>query len=206
MAKGDPGTFSRDDHSESRRSRRRDFLASYVRKGGVGAELGVFWGHFSEVILDEFKPRRLYLIDVWDLQGERYPDWGRYTDFGRLRTADCRADVEGLAARHPGVVTVIRDACEHFLQQYTGEKFDWIYLDTSHTYADTIRQLPLIAERLSDDGVILGDDWIADRGHPHHAVFRAVHQFIRTSDFEIVMAGRGNQYVLRRALEGTPAS
>src|SRR5829696_286727 len=95
--------FSRDCHSEIKRSRKRDFLSQYVAKGGVGAELGVFWGHFSEVLLSDFQPRTLFLVDLWDLQGEFFPDRGAYTDFGRLRTADCHAWVAALAAGHPDV-------------------------------------------------------------------------------------------------------
>src|SRR5215212_6010355 len=99
----EPREFSRDRHSEIKRSRKRDFLSQYVAKGGVGAELGVFWGHFSEVLLSEFQPRKLFLVDLWDLQGECFADRGAYTDFGRLRTADCHAYVAGLANHHPGV-------------------------------------------------------------------------------------------------------
>jgi hypothetical protein len=192
--------FSRETHFERKRSEKRAFLAQYVRQGGVGAEFGVFWGHFSEVILAEFRPRRLYLVDLWDMQGESFGDWGEYTDFGRLNTADCHARVRELEARHPGVVTVVKDSVEHFLAGYDGEPFDWVYLDTSHKYDDTLRQLRTIDRHLAADGVILGDDWIVDRAHPHHEVFRAVHAFVRDSDFELVAAGRGNQYVLRRGV------
>lgn len=192
----------RERHFEAKRSERRTFLASYVRKGGVGVEFGVFWGHFSEVLIREAQPRRLYLVDPWDLQGESFGDWGEYTNFGTLRPADCYADVRQLE-RHPGV-TVVRDYAERFLAGYTGEPFDWVYLDTSHKYDDTLSQLRLITGYLAADGVILGDDWITDRTHAHHEVFQAVHEFIRTSDFEIVMAGRGNQYVLRKRQARTP--
>ena len=156
------------------------------------------------MIVREFLPRQVYLVDPWDLQGESFGDWGEYTNFGALRPADCYADVMAFAAEHPGVVTVIKEYAERFLAEYRGEAFDWVYLDTSHTYDDTLRQLGLIAPHLKADGVILGDDWITDRAHKHHEVFRAVHQFLRTSDFEIVMAGRGNQYVLRRGPARTP--
>jgi predicted O-methyltransferase YrrM len=190
--------FSRETHSELKRSEKREFLSHYVKKNGIGAELGVFWGHFSEVILRTFRPRRLYLVDLWDMQGDSFGNWGAYTDFGRLQTADCHAYVKGLEAQHPGVVTVVRDSAEKFLTEYRGEKFDWVYLDTSHRFDETLRQLELISDHLQRDGVILGDDWIPDPAHPHHDVFRAVHRFIRTADFEIVIAGKGNQFVLRR--------
>ena len=191
-------TFSRSRHSEFKRSQKREFLSQYVKPDGVAAEFGVFWGHFSEVILGAFRPRKLYLVDLWDLQGDSFGNWGEYTDFGRLRPVECYQHVKDIEAQHPGVVTVVRDSAENFLSSYCGEKFDWVYLDTSHRFDDTLRQLKLISGCLHDKGVILGDDWIADPAHPHHEVFRAVHRFVRDTDFEIVMAGRGNQFVLRR--------
>ncbi|HVZ23339.1 MAG TPA: class I SAM-dependent methyltransferase [Vicinamibacterales bacterium] len=191
-------TLRRDAHDEHKRSEKRAFLSRYVVKGGVGAELGVLWGHFSEVILREFQPRTLYLVDLWDLQGESFSMPGRYSDFGRLRTSDCYDHVRGLAAQHPGVVTVVKDDAANFLTRYAGEPFDWVYVDTSHTYDATLRELTLIAERLAPGGVILGDDWIADPDHPHYEVVQAVHAFVRATEFEIVDAGRGHQYVLRR--------
>ena len=193
--------FSRDAHLESTRSQKCAFLSQYVVKDGVGVELGVLWGHFSEVILREFRPRTLYLVDLWDTQGESFDIEGAYTDFGRLRPADCYAQVKQIEARHPGVVAVVKEDAATFLSRYQGEPFDWVYVDTSHTYDDTLRELRLIAERLKPDGVILGDDWIADPWHPHYEVCRAVHTFVRTTDFEIVEAGRGHQFVLRRGVE-----
>ena len=196
----------RDAHFESKRSEKRGaFLSQYVVKGGVGAELGVFWGHFSEVIIREFQPRTLFLVDLWDMQGDSFDIEGAFSDFGRLRTADCYAHVKGIAAAHPGVVTVIKDDAAKFLTSYRGEPFDWVYIDTSHLYEPTLRELTLIAERLKPGGVILGDDWIADLSHPHYEVVQAVHAFVRATEFEIVEAGRGHQFVLRRGVRARPA-
>jgi len=190
--------LAREAHFESTRSEKRGYLSQFVVKGGVGAELGVFWGHFSEVILREFRPRTLYLVDLWDLQGEKFDIEGRFTDFGRMRPSDCYAHVQEIAARHPDVVRVVKDDASAFLSGYEGEAFDWVYVDTSHKYDDTLRELTLIADRLKPGGVILGDDWIADPSHRHYEVVRAVHSFVRGTDFEIVEAGRGHQFVLRR--------
>jgi hypothetical protein len=199
--KAERNPLAREAHLESTRSEKRAYLSKFVVKGGVGAELGVFWGHFSEVIIREFQPRTLYLVDLWDLQGESFDIEGRFTDFGRMRTSECYAHVQQIAARHPGVVHVVKEDASAFLSRYEGEPFDWVYIDTSHKYDDTLRELSLIAERLKPGGVILGDDWIADPDHRHYEVVRAVHSFVRATDFEIVEAGRGHQFVLRRGVE-----
>jgi hypothetical protein len=51
----------------------------------------------------------------WMLYGECYPDWGEYTDFGRL----------------------------------------WVYLDSTHTYDGTKRELKLLNRKLRETGLIV---------------------------------------------------
>lgn len=46
----------------------RKQMMSMLPKGGVGVELGVFWGDFSHVILREAQPRKLYLVDCFENQ------------------------------------------------------------------------------------------------------------------------------------------
>jgi hypothetical protein len=56
-------------------------------KGGIGAEIGVFTGLFSTVLLEIARPKKIYFVDPWwKAYGRNYPDWGRYTDYGRLST------------------------------------------------------------------------------------------------------------------------
>jgi len=43
----------------------RRWILDYVPEGTIGAEVGVFRGHFSELILRRQKPKKLYLIDPW---------------------------------------------------------------------------------------------------------------------------------------------
>ena len=44
---------------------RRPFIEQYLPKNGIGAELGVFKGVFSSVLLETTKPKKLHLIDPW---------------------------------------------------------------------------------------------------------------------------------------------
>jgi hypothetical protein len=57
------------------RGPRRRWILAYAKAGGVGAEFGVFRGHFAAEIADCLKPAKLYLVDPWTTSGERF-DWG----------------------------------------------------------------------------------------------------------------------------------
>ncbi len=45
-------------------------MLKLVPKGGVMAEIGVFRGEFSKMILEECLPKKFYMVDIWD---GRYP-------------------------------------------------------------------------------------------------------------------------------------
>src|SRR5579862_4063831 len=43
----------------------RENLVDFLPKGGVGVEIGVAAGDFSQVLLERAQPTRLHLIDPW---------------------------------------------------------------------------------------------------------------------------------------------
>src|SRR5689334_8384707 len=82
---------------------RRRWLLSSAKRGGVGAEFGVFRGHFAAVIADELKPKKLYLVDPWRLEGERF-GWGLdpYTNYDQLTTEQAMLDTKHRLAPFEG--------------------------------------------------------------------------------------------------------
>lgn len=201
-ASGERGRISASADEETRRLQGRKWILRYARRRSVGAELGVFCGDFSRILLEELRPARLYLVDAWSLMwGERYPDWGSYTDHGRLTTAEAKARTASVKAEFPQTEIEIREmAIEPFLQQIDRLSLDFIYLDAGHGYEETLQQLLYCATRVKHNGVILGDDWKPDPKAQHHGVYRAIQDFTRMENFEIVAAGPAAQFCLRRRL------
>src|SRR5690242_15725447 len=67
--------------------RNRLFLLSYIPPDSVGAELGVFTGLFSSALANQQKIAKITFVDPWwKAFGDHYPNWGPYTDYGRLNT------------------------------------------------------------------------------------------------------------------------
>ena len=179
---------------------KRKWILAYARKKGVGAEIGVFRGHFSAVLCEVLQPKRLYLVDPWTKLGETF-GWGahsEYTGFGKLTTAyalnDTRSRVGGFSDID---IRIVEDFSDVFLPQLS-EKLDWVYLDASHDYQSTLKELQMIDRVLKPHGVILGDDWEQIRHKKDHGVFRAIHDFIRSHRYEVVAAGPARQWCLRR--------
>jgi len=190
--------------SELKRLENRAWILEFARQGGIGAEFGVFRGHFSEVIASKLCPKRLFLVDPWTTAGKKY-NWGdiAYTNFNQLTSSQALRDTQRRMKpfQHSSAVHFVEQTLEEFCTNFLSchsELLDFAYLDTSHTYEDTISQLSMIDTVIKKKGVILGDDWHPDVSNKHHGVFRAVNDFIRMNSYQIVAAGPANQFCLRR--------
>jgi hypothetical protein len=178
-------------------------ILGLLEPGTTGAELGVFTGLFSEVILEVVRPAVLHLVDPWWLAyGERYPDWGAYTDFGRLptRVAHDAAAVRATTARGNCEVHIHVSTSADWLRGIPDDSLDWAYVDSTHYYEQTIEELTLLVAKIRPDGLVLGDDWRPDPGDPHHGVFRAVHEQVRAGTWDVVRADEHAQWAVRQAV------
>jgi hypothetical protein len=180
---------------------RAEMLKRLLPRGSVGAELGVFRGEFSATILRAIQPRELHLVDPWDVAyGANYPNWGDYTEQGALTTALAYAETLSRTSSAGGTKVVIaKDYSLTWLPSKPDAYFDWIYIDSTHTYEDTTNELVLCARKVKPDGVICGHDFAIGRHEYHHGVFRAVTEFVRKGEFELIWAGPQQQWAVRRS-------
>lgn len=182
------------------RVRSRIFVLDYIPRNSVGAELGVFTGLFSSHLARNPNAARVTFVDPWwTLFGDRYPDWGIYTDYGRIETRAAHAAAKRRVLRHrmPNRAVEVATSSD-WLAAQPDESLDWVYLDTTHSYEGTKEELDLLERKLKARGIIIGDDWQPDEGHIHHGVVVAVHEFVKRGDFRMIVCGREGQWILRR--------
>jgi SAM-dependent methyltransferase len=180
----------------------RRAVLTLAPKNGVGAELGVFTGAFSNYLYRDTGPAKLYLVDPWhQIFGEFYPDWGAYTDFGKLPTSVALANVRANASKMDDKAQIVVSNAVEWLDSLPRDTLDWVYLDTTHKYQDTMGELEAISRVLKSDGIIMADDCQIDRSHKHHGVFRAFRDFSRGQPFEIIYMDHHKQVAMRRSIE-----
>jgi hypothetical protein len=179
----------------------RRFIVDFIPSNSVGAELGVFTGLFSSIFAREPRISRVTFVDPWwEAFGDHYPDWGAYTDYGRVSTRKAFEVAEKRISRSALPNRVVEVASSYdWLRSQPNESLDWVYLDSTHSYEGTKRELELLHLKIKRTGLILGDDWQTDRNHYHHGVCLAVNEFLKSSNFELILCGRRNQWVLRRS-------
>lgn len=159
---------------------RSSFLNQIIPKGGVGAELGVEKGVFTRCLLDVTEPEKLHLIDPWYLLGREW-HWGS----GNRSTVDALIGILGAFKNDlvEGRIVLNIGYDLEILSTFPEQYLDWVYIDTTHQYEHTQKELELLKSKIKENGIIAGDDWQINPDHPHHGVCRAVNEFVKREPY-----------------------
>jgi hypothetical protein len=152
----------------------RSALLSRLPNGGTVAEIGVARGDFSSEILSKTSPESLHLIDVWD--SERYHQ-------GLYETVQSRFEEEigeETVEIHRGLSTEMAD-------RFPDVYFDWVYIDTDHSYETTLSELKTYDPKIKDNGIIAGHDYSMGnwKSAYRYGVIEAVHEFCAHYDWRL---------------------
>lgn len=154
----------------------REQLLSLLPQQGICAEIGVDKGEFSELILKITKPRKLHLVDAWG-------DSNRYHDGLKLIVEDTFKDEikENLVEINLGYSTDV-------LAKMPDDYFDWVYIDTDHSYKTTAQELKILNKKVKPGGIICGHDYIMGNwvGSVRYGVMEAVHEFCLQYNWELL--------------------
>lgn len=153
----------------------RNALLEHLPKHGKVAELGVNKGEFSREIMLVNAPSELHLVDAWG--SDRY--------HGGLRrgveSVFAEEIADGRVQIHQGYST---DMAAKFAEGF----FDWIYIDTDHSYSVTRDELQAYKQKIKPGGLIAGHDYIQGNWGKilRYGVMEAVHEFCVQEDWELV--------------------
>lgn len=177
----------------------REKLLSRMPKDSICAEVGVWKGDFSEKILKETQPQRLYLIDPWQFQ----PDFEQALYGGK--DAENQSDMEkiycGIEKKFENEISenkivLLRGFSEQMFKEIRNGSLDWIYIDGNHTYEFAKKDLAYSLEKVKEGGFVTGDDY-CEGSWWKGGVKKAVDEVI---DQKLVKSYRimGNQFILRK--------
>jgi hypothetical protein len=145
--------------------------------------LGVYHGRDIAYLVDNARTlgRPLHVVGVDKFSDDFCEDWPKERQSLNWQQAGFGTPPSFEAARahmarlgFADSVTVIQQRDDLFLEEST-DRFDAIYIDTSHDYDTVVRQIGQTARLLADDGLLCGDDY-SDQGT--WGVKRAVSELI----------------------------
>jgi len=123
----------------------RNELLYRIASNGTAAEIGAAFGNFSGEILSRNRPKELHLIDAW--AGERY-------EAGLAKIKECFP--KEIAS---GRLKIHRGLSIEKLPEFADGFFDWVYIDTNHSYGTTWKELQISHSKVKSSGRIAGHDF-----------------------------------------------
>jgi len=159
----------------------RQTVLDLLPRGSVGAEIGVFKGDFSALILRNVKPKKLYLVDPWQSVSI---DAYRNAMYGSNVRSQREMDVIATAVEErfgeelkTGAIEILRHISSRALATLEDGALDWVYIDGDHTFDGVSADLEMSYKKVKSRGLIAGDDytlgnWFGD------GVVRGLHRFL----------------------------
>jgi hypothetical protein len=149
---------------------------------GVTAEIGVATGRLSKIIIENNKPKKLYLIDAWKNFDIGYYDENMVDDDSHEKRYQ---SVKEHFATNQSVI-LVRDYSTEAAKQFEDEFFDWVYIDADHSYDGCITDLKAYNKKVKQTGYIWGHDWLAGTyTKKGFDVNRAVKDFVEENGYII---------------------
>lgn len=171
----------------------REELYRFLPKHAIAAELGVHAGENAYKLYELTNPKYLYLVDIWNWEAKAHELWW-YDESGSVAHQKAINRFEPFSN-----VEIAKVYSYDFLARLPDEHLDWVYLDTSHLYEDTFKELELLRIKVKPGGLIAGHDYCEEEwGIP---VKTAVNQFCATHQWRIVAMTTENvaSFVIRDA-------
>ena len=174
---GDPASYSLENkHIQNLKVLTdRNELLKLLPKNGIVAELGVDSGDFSEKIINMTSPKKLYLIDAYHTKRYSLKKFELVKNKFKIKI-------------DKDIVEMKKGYSTEFATHFSDNYFDWIYIDTDHTYHTTKQELELYAPKIKSGGFICGHDYVLGnwKSHFKYGVIEAVREFCASYNWELV--------------------
>ena len=153
----------------------REELLDKIPKNSILAEIGVDEGDFSERLYKKCDPEYLYLIDLWSSKryGEKKFNIVKNRFYDQLKKDE---------------VKIFRDDSISVVSNFNDNFFDWIYIDTDHSFNTTYKELITWKSKVKRNGIISGHDYMMGNWKKtyRYGVIEAVHKFCVEYSWEMI--------------------
>ncbi len=128
-------------------------LAKHFNELGfkVGAEVGVFAGHYSEVLCRSIPGLKLYCVDSW-------APYKGYRDH-KFENSFKKAYDSTVERLKPYDHTIIRKFSMDAASDFENESLDFVYIDGNHSYEHVRDDIREWAKKVRKGGIVAGDDY-----------------------------------------------
>lgn len=143
----------------------RNNLGSYLNELGltnIGVEIGVQKGHFSEIVLSQWKGKKYYCVDAWEKQSDDvYIDGANVND--TLQTLNMK-ETEDRLKRFKNRYELIKgySTDQNILNKFINNSLDFVYIDARHDYNGVMEDIVNWYPKVKVGGLVCGHDYGMD--------------------------------------------
>jgi len=147
----------------------RTKLAEYFAKQGFtkGAEVGVYVGYYSRVLLDTIPNLELASIDSWKLKTWRE----RAYPLARKTLSHYKGS------------TLIKGVSVEVAKEFPDESLDFVFIDADHSYEAVKADIEAWTPKVRKGGVVSGHDYFESRGGI--GVIPAVDEYVKEHGYKL---------------------
>jgi hypothetical protein len=171
----------------------REDLLKRIPKNGICAEIGVFEGVFSEKILAELSPSKLYMVDIFcgnmcsaDKNGNN------------MKWIDLDIPYNILKSKYSdsGKVIIYKGDSLSFFKGLSNGYLDFVYIDADHSFNGVKSDLEQAYMKVKKGGFIGGHDYCTN----FQGVIKAVDDFcsLNKLEFNLTTDDGCNSYLIQR--------
>ncbi|OGC69959.1 hypothetical protein A2415_04875 [candidate division WWE3 bacterium RIFOXYC1_FULL_39_7] len=153
---------------------------------GIGVEIGVEQGVFSEIICQNKNVQKLYSIDAWKSHRE-------YRDHTHQQKLDKFYELSKIRLS-PYDCELVRKFSSEAASDFMDKVLDFVYIDANHDYEHVTEDIEMWLKKVKSGGIISGHDYIRRKGQDkYYAVVQAVNDFVKANKIEELFIYRGEQ-------------
>jgi len=165
----------------------RETVLKSLPKGGTIAEVGVAYGHFSALMLEQLQPEKFIAIDSFAFVAGNEP-WKQTVlkDSGLshldLYKKRFQKEIE------KGQMEILAGLSWEMLEKLPDKSLDYLYLDAGHSYEEVVKDIEQVKKKIKDSGIIQFNDYTLFDAFAFtpYGVPRAVHEFMIAENYELL--------------------
>lgn len=147
---------------------------------GIGVELGVQTGEYSETILKKWNGKELILIDIWkEIAAELYCD---VANVSQDKQRDNLAKTFDKIYPFGDKATIIRADGNRAVSLFADNTLDFVYIDANHSYNAVTHDIALWYPKVKKGGYLCGHDY------PYIDVKKAVDEFCVKNNYTLLIS------------------
>ena len=156
-----------------------------IRRGGKVAEIGVWQGTWSKVLIQELRPSGFFAFDIFQSHLER--EWNGKDGNALFDGLTHRRFYEREMAPWRGTMTIIEGPSQQTLRNYTDRSFDLVYVDGDHHYEAVKVDAELATGMTADSGFLVFNDYMMlDANNAAYGIVPVVNTLATVGGWRIV--------------------